>query len=180
MSVAVVYHSGYGHTDKQAHAVAEGANAVLVKIDENGELTEEQWKQLDEAGAIVFGSPTYMGMVSWQFKKFADASSKRWFNMDWKDKFAAGFTNSASMNGDKGMTISYLITLAMQHGMVWIGTGVLPANTKDAQRNDINYLGGFSGVLAQSPADASPDEAPCAGDLETAKQFGQRVASFVK
>ncbi|MGR5206210.1 flavodoxin family protein [Vibrio alfacsensis] len=60
MSVAVVYHSGYGHTEKQAHAVAEGANAVLVKIDENGELTEEQWKQLDEANAIVFGSPTYM------------------------------------------------------------------------------------------------------------------------
>ncbi|WP_228481357.1 flavodoxin family protein [Vibrio fluminensis] len=180
MSVAVVYHSGYGHTEKQAHAVAEGANAVLIKIDENGELTEEQWQQLDNASAIVFGSPTYMGMVSWQFKKFADASSKRWFSMDWKDKFAAGFTNSASMNGDKGVTISYLMTLAMQHGMVWIGTGLMPANTKAAQRDDVNYLGAFSGLLAQSPADASPEEAPCKGDLETARLFGQRVASFAK
>ncbi|WP_232061032.1 flavodoxin family protein [Vibrio taketomensis] len=180
MSVVVVYHSGYGHTEKQAQAVAAGANAALVKIDENGELSEEQWQSLDAAKAIVFGSPTYMGMVSWQFKKFADASSKRWFAMDWKDKFAAGFTNSASMNGDKGVTISYLITLAMQHGMVWIGTGLMPANTKAAQRDDVNYLGGFSGLLSQSPADASPDEAPGVGDLETAKIFGERVASFVK
>lgn len=180
MSVAVVYHSGYGHTEKQAQAVADGAQAVLVKIDENGELTKAQWQQLNDAKAIIFGSPTYMGMVSWQFKKFADATSKLWFNLEWKDKFAAGFTNSGSMNGDKGVTISYLMTLAMQHGMVWIGTGVMPANTKAAKRDDINYLGSFSGLLAQSPADASPDEAPCLGDLQTAKLFGQRVASFVK
>lgn len=180
MSVVVVYHSGYGHTEKQAQAVAEGAKATLVKIDENGDLTEEQWQALDEAKAIIFGSPTYMGMVSWQFKKFADASSKRWFNLEWKDKFSAGFTNSASMNGDKGVTISYMMTLAMQHGMVWIGTALMPANTKQAQRNDINYLGAFSGLLAQSPADASADEGPLPGDLETAKIFGERVSSFVK
>ncbi len=42
-----------------------------------------------------------MGSVSWQFKKFADASSKAWFTMAWKDKLAAGFTNSATLNGDK-------------------------------------------------------------------------------
>ena len=105
MSIIIVYHSGYGYTEKQAQAVAEGSNGVLVKINEEGELSEKDWSLLDNATAIIFGSPTYMGMVSWQFKKFADASSKRWFNMDWKDKIAAGFTNSGSMNGDKGMTI---------------------------------------------------------------------------
>ncbi|NOH27283.1 flavodoxin family protein [Vibrio mediterranei] len=180
MSVAVVYHSGYGHTEKQAQAVAEGAKGVLVKIDENGDLTDAQWEILDNAKAIVFGSPTYMGMASWQFKKFADSSSKRWFNMDWKNKFSAGFTNSASMNGDKGVTISYMMTLAMQHGMIWVGTGLMPANTKNAQRNDVNYLGGFSGLLAQSPADASVDEGPLPGDLETAKLFGERISSLAQ
>ena len=30
------------------------------------------WKLLAAAKTIVFGSPTYMGSVSWQFKKFAD------------------------------------------------------------------------------------------------------------
>nr|WP_202819674.1 flavodoxin family protein [Thaumasiovibrio occultus] len=145
MSIAIVFHSGYGHTAKQAAALQEGAGATatLVEIDPQGELSEAQWQVLDEAKAIVFGSPTYMGMVSWQFKKFADASSKRWFNLAWKDKLAAGFTNSASMNGDKSVTIHYLITLAMQHGMIWVGTGMMPANQKGSVRDDINYLGGF-------------------------------------
>ncbi|ASK79335.1 NADPH-dependent FMN reductase [Paraphotobacterium marinum] len=180
MSIIIVYHSGYGHTEKQAQAVAEGSNGVLVKINQEGELSEKDWSLLDNATAIIFGSPTYMGMVSWQFKKFADASSKRWFNMDWKDKIAAGFTNSGSMNGDKGMTISYLITLAMQHGMVWMGTALMPANQKDSKRDDINYLGGFSGLLAQSPADASAEEAPSIGDLETARMFGKRIAAYIR
>src|ERR1700761_7146055 len=133
---AVVYHSGYGHTKRMAEAVAEGAAGELIAIDAEGNLTEAQWAALAAADAIIFGSPTYMGSVSWQFKKFADASSKPWFDRAWKDKFAAGFTNSASMNGDKFLTISYLMTLAMQHGMAWVGLDILPANTKTATRND--------------------------------------------
>ena len=46
-----------------------------------------------------------MGSVSWQFKKFADASSKPWFSQAWKNKIAAGLTNSATMNGDKLSTL---------------------------------------------------------------------------
>jgi multimeric flavodoxin WrbA len=121
------------------------------------------------------GSPTYMGSVSWQFKKFADASSKSWFTQAWKDKVFAGFTNSATMNGDKHSTLHYLITLAMQHSGIWVGTGMMPSNTKAAQRNDVNYVGSSSGAMAQSPSDSSPDEM-LPGDLETARQFGQRVA----
>jgi multimeric flavodoxin WrbA len=116
-----------------------------------------------------------MGSVSWQFKKFADASSKPWFSQAWKDKIFAGFTNSATMNGDKHSTLHYLITLAMQHSGIWVGTGMMPSNTKAAQRNDVNYVGSSSGAMAQSPSDSSPDEM-LPGDLETAKLFGQRVA----
>ena len=47
------------------------------------------WKLLAAAKTIVFGSPTYMGSVSWQFKKFADSSSKAWFTGQWKDKLGA-------------------------------------------------------------------------------------------
>ncbi|MCE2680599.1 MAG: flavodoxin family protein, partial [Burkholderiales bacterium] len=128
-----------------------------------------------KADAIIMGSPTYMGSVSWQFKKFADASSKQWFGQVWKDKVFAGFTNSATMNGDKLSTLHYLFTLAMQHGGIWVGTGMLPSNSKAAQRNDINFVGSSSGAMAQSPSDASPDEM-LPGDLETARLFGQRVA----
>ncbi len=171
----VVYHSGYGHTQRMAQAVADGANAELVAIDAEGNLTEAQWASLAAADAIIMGSPTYMGSVSWQFKKFADASSKPWFSQQWKDKVFAGFTNSATMNGDKLSTLHYLFTLAMQHSGIWVGTGLMPSNSKAAQRNDVNYVGSFSGAMAQSPSDASPAEM-LQGDLDTAKLFGKRVA----
>jgi multimeric flavodoxin WrbA len=173
--VAVVFHSGYGHTLRMAQAVAQGAGAELVAIDADGNVSEAGWATLGAADAIIMGSPTYMGSVSWQFKKFADASSKPWFSQAWKDKVFAGFTNSASMNGDKLSTLHYLFTLAMQHGGVWVGTAVMPSNAKAAQRNDINYMGSFSGAMAQSPSDSSPAEMP-QGDLDTASLFGKRVA----
>ena len=51
----------------------------------------------------------------------------------------------------------------------------MPSNSKAAQRNDINYVGSFSGAMAQSPSDASAgDMLP--GDLETARLFGERIA----
>ena len=173
--ISVVYHSGYGHTKRMAEAVAEGAGATLVAIDAEGNLTESDWTDLNAADAIILGTPTYMGSVSWQFKKFADASSKPWFSQLWKDKVFAGFTNSATMNGDKLSTLHYLFTLAMQHSGIWVGTGMMPSNAKSAQRNDINYVGSSSGAMAQSPSDSSPAEM-LPGDLETAKQFGKRVA----
>lgn len=178
----VVYHSGYGHTRKQAEAVHQGAagvsgaSAELLEISAEGQLPEGGWEKLEKADAIVFGSPTYMGGPSWQFKRFADASSKPWFGAKWKNKVAAGFSNSASMNGDKLSTLHYMITLAMQQGMVWVGTGMMPANSKASQRNDVNWLGSFAGAMAQSPSDSSPEEGPPPGDLETARLFGARVA----
>jgi len=174
--IAVVYHSGYGHTNRMAESVAAGAGATLIAIDAEGNLSDSDWETLNKADAIIFGSPTYMGSVTWQFKKFADASSKAWFTQAWKDKIFAGFTNSATMNGDKHSTLHYFITLAMQHSGIWVGTGLMPSNSKAAQRNDVNYVGSFAGTMAQSPSDSSPEEM-LSGDLETAKLFGQRVAA---
>ncbi|MFM8757344.1 MAG: flavodoxin family protein [Limnohabitans sp.] len=172
----VVYHSGYGHTQFIAQAVARGAQAQLVAIDADGHLGEADWAALDAADAIVMGSPTYMGNVSWQFKKFADASSKRWFTRAWQDKLFAGFSVSASLNGDKGMTLAYLNTLASQHGGLWISLGLPPVNHSAATRNDVNNLGGSVGLLVQAPSDAGADKIP-QGDVDTAVRFGERVAA---
>lgn len=182
--VAIVYFSGYGHTAKQAEAVQAGAAGVagasvdVHVIDKEGNLPEGAFAALAAADAIIYGSPTYMGGPAWQFKKFADASSKPWFTQAWKDKVAAGFTNSASTNGDKGSTMNYLFTLSQQQGQIWVGTGLLPSNKKEHGPNDVNWTAGFAGAMAISPSDASPDEAPRKGDLETAKLLGQRVAEI--
>lgn len=173
--IVIVYHSGYGHTTKVAEAVAEGSGGTLLAIDAEGNLPEGGWDSLAAADAIVFGSPTYMGSVSWQFKKFADASSKAWFGQAWKDKIAAGFTNSATLNGDKFSTVQYMFTLSQQHGMVWAGLGLLPSNAKKSTRDDLNNLGSSAGLITATPSDASVDEM-VPGDLATAKVFGKRVA----
>ncbi len=182
--IGIVFFSGYGHTLKQAEAVQAGAAGVagaqvsMFRIDQNGDLPEGGFEALAGMDAIIYGSPTYMGGPAWQFKKFADASSKPWFAQHWKDKLAAGFTNSASVNGDKGSTINYFFTLSQQHSQIWIGTGLLPSNTKAHGPDDVNWTAGSAGALAISPSDASPEEAPRGGDLQTARLLGARVAQW--
>ena len=178
-NIAVVYYSGYGHTKVVAETFAQSIQADLIEIDQNGDISEQDWQLLNQAQGIVFGTPTYMGAAPWQFKKFADASSKIWFTQGWKDKVFAGFTNSASLNGDKQVTLIHLQTLASQHGEIWVSLGLLPANTKTATREDVNNLGGSVGLLVQTPSDASVDEIP-SGDLETAKLYAKRVKNIVE
>ena len=172
---AVVYHSGYGHTARMASAVAEGAGADLVAIDAEGNISEDAWATLAAADAILFGSPTYMGGPSWQFKKFADASSKPWFEGAWQNKVFGGFTNSASINGDKLNTLEYFVLLTGQHGGIWVSMDIKPANVKASKRDDLNRMGSYIAPMAQTPADASPEEMS-PGDLETARRYGARVA----
>jgi len=182
--IAIVFFSGYGHTARQAEAVRRGAAGVegtevtVLRIDQDGTLPEGAFETLAAQDAIIYGSPTYMGGPAWQFKKFADASSKLWFTQALKDKIAAGFTNSASVNGDKFSTIQYLFTLSQQHGQVWVGTGLMPANKKEHGHGDVNWTAGYAGALAISPSDASADEAPRSGDLKTAELLGQRVVEI--
>lgn len=179
VKIAVVYHSGYGHTARQAQAVADGAagiagvRAQLVPV----ENVEQHWRDLESADAIVFGSPTYMGSVSAPFKAFMDKSSKAWAAQQWKDKIAAGFTNSASQSGDKLNTLIQLAVFAAQHGMHWINLGLLPGNnSSQGSPEDLNRLGSYLGAMAQSNSDAAPEVAPAASDLRTAAHLGRRVA----
>jgi NAD(P)H dehydrogenase (quinone) len=175
----VVYHSGYGHTQRVAEHVAEGAAAELITIDANGDLPGNAWDKIASADAVIFGAPTYMGSPSWQFKKFADATSKAWFTRAWQDKVFGGFTVSASLNGDKQVSLISMQTLASQHGGIWVSLGLLPSNTKVATRNDINNLGGSVGLLVQAPSDAGADDIP-SGDLETSRLYGRRVAQIAE
>ncbi len=177
--VTIVYHSGYGHTRVQAEAVLEGAASVAgteTHLVDSTEI-ENAWPYLDEADAIIFGTPTYMGGPSAQFKTFLDATSGRWAEQQWKDKLAAGFTNSAGLSGDKLATLESLLLVAMQHGMVWVGLGLLPGNhTSKGSPEDLNRIASSLGAMAQSDADVGPEVAPGASDRRTAYHLGQRVA----
>ena len=177
-NIAVVYHSGYGHTRAVAEAVAEGVQAVSgakVKLIQVGEA-EAHEPELDAADAIIFGSPTYMGGVSADFAKFKDWTSRKWMARAWQDKLAAGFTVSASWGGDKQNTLYQLLTLAQQHGMVWVGLGLAPGNNHSkGSVDDLNRTGASLGVMAQANADQG-NEGIGASEFRTAQALGKRVA----
>jgi len=180
--VAVVYHSGYGHTKKQAEAVAKGsaatgAEVTLVAVED----VNDKWDVLEKADAIIFGAPTYMGSLSAQFKTFMDASSKVWFHRGWQDKLAAGFTTSGSQSGDKLAALQQLSVFAAQHGMLWVSLGLLPGNNSSkGSVNDLNRLGSFLGAMAQANSDEGAEIAPPSSDLLTAEHLGRRVAEQLK
>jgi len=182
-SIAVVYHSGYGHTEVIAEAVAEGARSVegvTVSVITAGEIETPDsagLTQLDSADAMIFGAPTYMGSASAVFKTFMEATSTRWMEQKWADKLAAGFTNSGSMNGDKQNTLIEFFTFSMQHGMAWVGLGQMPGNNHSGgSESDTNRLGASIGCMSQANVDQSGDVAPPEADRETARLFGARVA----
>lgn len=179
VKVVVIYHSGYGHTKAQAEAVHRGAAGVdgtqtsLISVDNY----QQHWDALDAADAIIFGAPTYMAGASAPFKAFLDATSARWGEQRWRDKLAAGFTNSAGYSGDKLSTLQQFSLFAMQHGMIWVGLGLLPGNhTSQGSPEDLNRLAGFLGAMAQSNADQASDIVPPRADLATAEHLGARVA----
>ena len=80
----------------------------------------------------------------------------------------------AVVRGDKLNTLNSLYINAMQHGMIWVGNAQMVGGTTP---NDINRLSSYTGVMTQS--DQGPAEQfPPAGDLQTAENFGQRVAEI--
>jgi NAD(P)H dehydrogenase (quinone) len=183
--VAIVYHSGYGHTAVVAAAVAAGARAQgaevdLLRIENAAQDFAPLLAAVAKADAIIFGSPTYMGDVSAPLKAFFEASSRVWMEGGWRNKIAAGFTNSLSLAGDKANTLGSIFILAMQHGMIWVGTGMAPGNSNGnstSAPDAVNRLSYSVGLATQSD-NASPDVTPTAGDRETARQFGARIATY--
>lgn len=181
LKIAVIYHSGYGHTANVARAVARGAERVenaeslLIQVED----IDQHWNTLEKVDAIIFGSPTYMGGASGQFKTFMDATSRHVFAKGsvWADKVAAGFTNAASRSGDKLATLQQLSIFAAQHSMHWVNLGLPPGHNSSTTTEDmLNRDSYFMGVGTQSNFDEGPEKAPKQPDILTAQHLGTRVA----
>jgi multimeric flavodoxin WrbA len=178
-TIAIVYHSKFHTLDLITTKIVEG-------IKKNGEFNihvipvseiPAKIEILNNADAIIFGSPTYFGAVSAEMKTFMDSTTSIWFKRLWKDKIAAGFTHSNSLSGDKFNTILQLFTFAMQHGMIWVGMDLLPNEeiTVDNQVEHLNRIGGWSGLMCQS----TPGSSLSNSDILTAIHFGERIAKTI-
>jgi NAD(P)H dehydrogenase (quinone) len=182
MLISIVYDSGFGHTAKQAQAVADGVRTLpgaefqLIAVAD-GPIV---WESLESSDAIIFGSPTYNGLLSAKLKQFFEDSTKPvWHGLKWRNKIAAGFTNSGAQSGDKLNTLISMALFAAQNGMIWVGLDLFPGNSSSSgNENDLNRLGSWLGAMAQSNSDQGPDVAPIDSDLQTASYLGKRVAEI--
>lgn len=175
VNIAITYCTGQGHTKRLAEQIAGGigevkANARLIDV---AALTDIDWQAMAAADAILFGAPTYMGSVAAPFKQFMDDSSDLWVDQRWANKLAGGFTVATFPSGDKLMSLSQMAVFAAQHGMIWVGQAEIGAPVNQANP-DINAGGAWLGLAAQSSRDKS--QLIDAGDLETARRFGHRIA----
>ncbi len=188
-NIAIIYFTGSGSTGRLAEAVHAGASSIegvqseLLAIQgkdivEGRYGNEAVFEKLAKADAIIFGTPTYMGGASAQFKAFADASGMVWFGQGWKDKIAGGFTVSGSPSGDKLSTLQYLHVLASQHGMQWVSTGGMPSFYAGAT-DGYNRLGSYLGVMAQNTTPQGQPPVLDPGDQLTGERYGRRVAEFL-
>ena len=182
MLISIVYDSGYGHTARQAEAVAEGARRIA-GVDVRLTAVSDgpiPWGTLEMSDAIIFGSPTYNGMLSAKLKQFfEDATKAAWIQLKWRNKVAAGFTNSGAQNGDKLNTLISMALFAAQHGMIWVGLDLMPGNSSSkGSESDLNRMGSWLGAMAQSDNDVGPDAAPIESDLKTAAHLGQRIGEL--
>jgi NAD(P)H dehydrogenase (quinone) len=189
IKVGIVYQTGGGHTRVLAESVRDGCmkvsgvEAELIEIS-GKDIEQGRWSNaqildsLDEADAIIFGCATYMGSVSAIYKAFLEKAFEKWLVQAWKDKIGAGFTNSASQNGDKLSTLLQLVVFGAQMGMIWVGVGDGPGNNwSGGSVDDNNRLGSWLGAMGQSNGDQTPHEAPSKGDRLTAENLGERVAN---
>ena len=180
MLISVIYHSGYGHTAKQAEHVMAGAGRIadvetrLIPLGDG----DVPWDVLEASDAIIFGAPTYNGLVSARFKQFMEESTKAaWSAQKWRNKIAAGFTNSGAQHGDKLNSLVSMALFAAQHGMIWVGLDLMPGNSSSTGSvSDLNRHGSWLGAMAQSNMDQGADLTPNDSDLSTAAYLGQRVA----
>ncbi|RJT32001.1 flavodoxin family protein [Mesorhizobium waimense] len=184
MLVSIVYDSGYGHTARVAEATAQGVREVeatearLIAVSDG----PVDWEALEKSDAIVFGSPTYNGMISARLKQFFEESTKTaWTELKWRNKIAAGFTNSGAQHGDKLNSLVSMALFAAQHGMIWVGLDLMPGNNSSTSSpDDLNRLGSWLGVMTHANVDQAPDVAPPDSDLRTAQYLGRRVAQIVR
>lgn len=183
--ISVIYFSGFGHTEKMAKAVLKGIDQVpdcksdLIRI-QGSDIVDGRWKndetltRLDESDAIIFGSPTYMGSIAAEMKAFMDATGERYASQSWKDKLASGFSVSGGPSGDKFNSLVTFATFAMQHGMIWIGLGMLVGNEDGTNR--LGFYFGAGGLASWEDPQVAPDE----NDKKTGELLGTRVAELTK
>lgn len=188
--VLVLYYSSYGHVEKLAAAVAEGARDAGAEVDvkrvpetvpidaaKNAHFKINQSAQiatvseLEHYDAIVIGTPTRYGRIASQMASFLDQTGGLWMRGALHGKVGAAFTSTATQHGGQEMTLFSIITNLLHFGMTIVG---LPYSHQ-GQMNVSEIVGGTP-YGASTVAGADGSRQPTEIDLAGARHQGELVA----
>jgi NAD(P)H dehydrogenase (quinone) len=190
--VLVLYYSSYGHIEKMAEAVAEGARegGAEVAIKRVPELVPEEIArkshfkldqaapiatidELPEYDAIIIGVPTRLGNMPAQMKNFLDQTGGLWFGGKLIGKVGSVFSSTATQHGGQESTILSTHTVLLHHGMVIVG---LPYSFQGQM--GVKEVHGNSPYGASTIADGDGSRQPSENELAGARFQGRHVAQI--
>ncbi|MBK9989335.1 MAG: NAD(P)H-dependent oxidoreductase [Verrucomicrobia bacterium] len=160
--ILVLYYSEGGHTKMMADLVAEGAGGVP--------FTEVRIRSVQDATAddvvwcdgIAVGSPTHMGSIAWQMKRFWDVTAQPlWPKIE--GRIGCAFSSSGGLAGGGELTCQALLTVLMNFGLLTFGVPdyVAPGQTLH-----------YGAILAGRPRSEA--------DSEVCRRLGRRLAEWVQ
>jgi NAD(P)H dehydrogenase (quinone) len=191
--ILVLYYSAYGHVEKMAEAVAEGARAVpgtevtIKRVPElvPEEIAKKSSMKLDQPApiatvdelanydAIIFGTPTRFGNMCAQMRNFLDQTGGHWMKGALVGKVGSVFASTATQHGGQETTITSFHSTLLHQGMIIVGLPyAFPGLT------NMNEITGGSPYGASTLANADGSRQPSANELDGARYQGKHVAQI--
>ncbi len=191
--VLVLYYSSYGHIERMAEAVAEGAAAVrgsVVSVKRVAELVPEETArkagmkseqkapvasvdELADYDAIIFGTPTRFGNMAAQMRNFLDQTGGLWAKGALVGKVGSVFVSTATQHGGQETTITSFHNTLLHQGMIIVG---LPYTFAGLTRMD--EISGGSPYGATTLAGGDGSRRPSENELAGARFQGRHVAEI--
>lgn len=193
--VLVLYYSMYGHIERMAEAIADGARmvdgveavikrvpeiipedrarALGVKLDQKAPIATPD--ELANYDAIIFGTPTRFGNMATQMRNFLDQTGKLWMDGALIGKVGSVFTSTSTQHGGQETTITSFHSTLLHHGMVIVG---VPYSCKGL--TVMSEISGGSPYGSSTLAGVDGKRMPSKNELDIALFQGQHVAKIAK
>jgi len=191
--ILVLYYSMYGHIERLAEAVAEGAREVSgadvaikrvpetmpedaarqagAKLDQRAPVASPD--ELADYDAIILGTPTRFGNMAGQLRNFLDQTGGLWAQGRLVGKVGSVFASTATQHGGQETTITSVHTTLLHHGMVIVGVPYACPELSNMQE-----ITGGTPYGATTLADADGSRQPSANELAIARFQGRHVAAI--
>jgi len=192
--VLVLYYSSYGHIEKMAEAVAEGAREAGADVDIKrvpelvpSEVAAKAHYKLDQKApvaqvedlanydAIIVGTGTRFGRMTSQMANFLDQAGGLWARGALNGKVGGAFTSTATQHGGQEMTLFSIITNLLHFGMVVVGL-----DYGHAGQMTLDEITGGSPYGASTIAGGDGSRQPTENELVGARYQGRKIAEVAK